>query len=384
MQRAHRSRLAWFAATLIGIFVLAGCGSSSSSTSSNASASSGSSKSSSTSGTPAYLATAKQNVNAHLRIPTKILQTDRFIAPKGKLVYNISCSLAVTGCSQISGQIGSAATAAGEQFQRCDAGTTPTQADSCFTTAVNAKAAVIVVNAVGTNQAGIGYKAAAAAGIPIVGAFTGNSPGAPSVKSEVAGTACPDEARLVADSIMVHTGGHANVLFAGESTLSCDSQRVSAFSSEMKKCPACSVTNVTFNLSTLTSDLPQKITAALTANTNVNYIAGVFDQVAKISSTAAHQAASSRTIHVAGMDANPPNLQDIASGGLQDVDITVGQGEVAWAAVYTALRVLAGKPVPAVTPVNYWIIDRSDISRVPKNGFLGPVGYQQQFKALWR
>jgi ABC-type sugar transport system substrate-binding protein len=315
-------------------------------------------------------------------MPTHILQTEKITPPKGKLVYNITCSLSVTGCSQISGEIGDAATAAGEQFQRCDAGATPTQADGCFTNAVNAKAAVIVVNAVGTNQAGVGYRAAAAAGIPIVGVFTGNPPGAPGVRSEVAGTACPDEARLVADYIMVQTNGHANTLFASDKTLSCDTQRTSAFDSEMKKCSTCKVTNVFFNYSSLTSDLPQKITTALTANPNVNYIVGVFDQVAKISATAAQQSGHT-SLHVAGMDANPPNLQDIAAGGLQNVDITVGQGEVAWAGVYTALRVLSGQSVPAVTPVNYWIIDRSNISQVPSGGFLGPAGYQQQFEALW-
>jgi ABC-type sugar transport system substrate-binding protein len=329
-----------------------------------------------------YLATAQAHVKAHVAKPTKILQTSKYTPIKGKLIYNISCSLAVVGCAQISGNIGKAAKAAGAKFQACDAGTTPTKANGCFTNAVNAKAAAIVVNAVGTNQAGIGYKAAATAGIPIIGVFTGNPLHSVGVKSEVAGTACLDEASLVADYVMVHTNGKANSLFVSEDTLSCDTQRTSAYSKVMKRCPTCKTSNLTFNLSTMTSDLPQKVTAALQTNPNLNYVAGVFDQVAGIASTAIRQAG--KKIPVAGMDANPPNLQAIASGGLQNVDVTVGQGEVAWAGVDAAVRVISGQKVPVVTPVNYWIIDRSNIKQVPKGGFMGPNGYQSQFQALWK
>ena len=359
-------------ATVASIFssmLLAACGTS------------GSTSSSPSASASAYLATARQNVSQHVPIPTHILQTDKYTPTAGKLIFNVSCSLAIVGCAQISQNIGKAAVAAGEQFKACDAGTTPVQANGCFTNAVNAKADAIVVNAVGANQAGIGYQAAAAAGIPIFGVFTGNDPGAPGVKSEVAGTACQDEAALVADYVMVKKNGQAKTLMAGEQTLSCDTLRVSSFHAEISKCSSCTVADVTFDLSTMTSDLPRKVTAALTAHPDANYIVGVFDQVSKIAATAAQQAA--RQISVAGMDANPSNLQDIAGGGLQNVDITVGQGEVAWAGVDAAVRSISGKSVPAITPVNYWIIDTTNISQVPANGFLGPAGYEAQFKALW-
>jgi ribose transport system substrate-binding protein len=329
-----------------------------------------------------YLATAKAHVRAHISRPTKIRQTTKYRPVKGKLIYNVSCSLAVVGCAQISGNIGKAAKAAGEQFKACDAGTTPTKANGCFTDAVNAHAAAIVVNAVGTNQAGIGYKAAAKAGIPIIGVFTGNPLHSIGVKSEVAGTACLDEAALVADYVISQTKGKANSLFVSDDTLSCDTQRVSSYSNVMKKCPSCHTSNLTFNLSTMTSDLPQKVTAALQTNPNLNYVVGVIDQTAGIASTAIRQAG--KKIPVAGMDANPPNVQAIRSGGLQNVDVTVGQGEVAWAGVDAAVRVISGKKVPVVTPVNYWIIDRSNVKQVPAGGFMGPNGYQSQFKALWR
>jgi ribose transport system substrate-binding protein len=329
-----------------------------------------------------YFAKAQAHVQAHVAKPTKILQRSKYHPVKGKLIYNVSCSLAVVGCAQISANIGKAAKAAGEKFKACDAGTTPTKANGCFTNAVNAHAAAIVVNAVGTNQAGIGYKAAAKAGIPIIGVFTGNPLHSVGVRSEVAGTACLDEASLVADYVMVHTQGKADSMFVSEGTLSCDTQRTSAYSKVMKLCPTCHTTNLTFDLGTMTSDLPQKVTAALQTNPNLNYVVGVFDQVAGIASAAIRQAG--KKIPVAGMDANPPNLQAIASGGLQNVDVTVGQGEVAWAGVDAAVRVISGQKVPVVTPVNYWIIDTSNIQQVPSGGFLGPAGYQIQFKALWR
>src|ERR1700712_2711156 len=119
----------------------------------------------------AATASATAEVTKYLTLPTKILQTEKFTPKEGDLVYNVSCNLAIVGCSQISEEIGKATTAMGGRFDKCDAGTTPSQAQSCFTNAVNANANVIVVNGVPVVGAGSGYAQANSAGIPVVGIF---------------------------------------------------------------------------------------------------------------------------------------------------------------------------------------------------------------------
>lgn len=157
------------------------------------------------------VASAQTAVAQHLKFPTKILETQKFTPKPGKMIYNVSCNLAIVGCGEISTEIGQAAKSIGYRFGRCNAGATPTQAQGCFTNAVNAKASVIVDNDVPLVGSGNGFHQANAAGIPVAGAFTGNPLITIDEPTQAAEDAPTVEAQLLAEYVISQSKGHANV-----------------------------------------------------------------------------------------------------------------------------------------------------------------------------
>jgi ABC-type sugar transport system substrate-binding protein len=369
----------------------AACGSSSSSSgasssSGSASASAGGSTSTSSSGgSSGIVAQANAAIQKALPTPTKVLETEKVASKPGKLIYNVSCNLSIVGCGEISGEVGDAVKALGDKFERCNAGATATQAQSCFTNAVNAKAAAIVVNDVPEIGAGNGYRQAAAAKIPIIGAFSGNNlTGVPGQVTQAAENAPQVEAKLLADYVIAKSDGKAHVLYVSENQDNDGVLRAKSFLAEMKKCTTCKVTTVLTNQNTQTTSAPPQITAALEKDSSINWVIGNQDTAAALAVTAIDGLGRSSQIQVGGMDADPQNLGYIKSGRVQVVDATVGQGEVAYAAVWAAGRVIAGQKVPLATPVNIWLINKDNVSSVPSSGvFFGPKNYQGLFGSLF-
>ncbi|MCU1367242.1 MAG: hypothetical protein JWN39_2881 [Ilumatobacteraceae bacterium] len=338
---------------------------------------------SSSSGTDAsVISAADALIQKHLAIPTKILQTEKITPKPGVLYYNISCNLAIVGCGEISKSIGTAVKGIGGEFKRCNAGATPSKAAGCFTNAVNAKADVIVNNDVPLAGSGNGYAQATAAKIPIIGAFTGDPLPTTNEPTQAAADAPRVEAQLLADYVISKSKGKANVLYLGESQDGSGAVRGRSFASEMKKCHGCSVKTIELDQNTQETSAPPQITAALNSNPKLNWVIGNADGAAAIAVTSISKLGLGSKIQVGGMDANPQNIQYLKDGK-QAVDVTVGQGEVAWAAVYAAARVASGLSVDQATPTNIWLIDKSNVDQVPASGvFFGPQGYEKQFLSL--
>ena len=336
-------------------------------------------------GNSSVVAYATAQVAKYSAIPTKIQETQKFKPKKGLLFYNISCNLAIVGCAEISNEIGQATVAMGERFKSCNAGTTASQAASCFVNAVNAHAAAIVVNDVPRVGSGNGYALAAKAKIPIIGAFTGNPLKTPGEPTQAAQNASYIEATLLADYIISASNGKAHVLYIGENQDQDGVQRGKGFSSEMAKCTSCKVTTIPVDFNTEATSGPPAISAALTADPSINWVVGNSDGSAAIAVSVIEQLGKAASISVAGMDANPQDIQYMKAGRVQKVDATVGQGEVAWAAVDAAGLFVTGHKLPLAWPVNIWLITPKNVKKIPSTGvFFGPNGYQAQFKALWK
>lgn len=140
-------RVLWLGVAAAAALTIAACGSSSTGSGGSSSPSSGTTSGGSASGAGSPVISAAQAaVSQHLQFPTKIQETEKFALKPGKTIFNVSCNLAIVGCGEISSEIGDATKAIGYHFGRCNAGATQSQAQGCFTNAVNAKASVIVDN----------------------------------------------------------------------------------------------------------------------------------------------------------------------------------------------------------------------------------------------
>lgn len=369
--------------------VIAGCGSSSSSSSSSSSTSSGGAASTTTgsaaaSSTPSWLAAAQAATAKASQVPTSILQTSlgSFKPKPSGVIYHVACNLALEGCSKLANGIKAGTQAIGYQFKLCNGGTTANQINSCFRQAIAAKPTAIVVNGIGESDAANSFAAAATAGVPIVGSFTGDSPGIKGVVTEVAGNTCTQQAKTIADAIIADSKGKANVLWVGTKTFTCNIQRQAGFLDEMKTCATCKANTLSFDITAITSQLPQQLTSALQSNPNLTYVVGTFDAVALAATQAIRQAGKASSIKVAGFDGDAPNLQLVSKGDIQRWDDVTGGGEPGFAAVDAAARHADGKTVPPVTDVTTMLVTKDNYSQIAP-AYQGPSGYASQFAKLW-
>jgi ribose transport system substrate-binding protein len=333
---------------------------------------------------PAWLTAAQTAAAAATKVPDAVPSNDLgpFDPPKGKTIYHVACNLALEGCSKIANAIEGGTKALGYTFQKCDGGTTADKIGACFTNAVNAKPAAIVVNGIDVNTAGDGYAAAAKAGIPIIGTFTGNPEGANGVKTEVAGDACTKEGTAHANWIIADSKGKANALFVGTKTFACNIQRQESFLAAMKACTTCKADTLEFAIDAIQSGLPQQLQSALQSKTGLTYIVGTFDAIALAATDAIRQAGKSDAIKVAGFDADAPNLELVRKGDIQVADITTGSTEPGWAAADAAARAIAGKDLPPTVSTSQILLTKDNIGSIDKT-YVGATGFEDQFKKLW-
>jgi ribose transport system substrate-binding protein len=371
--------------------VIAGCGSSSSSSSTTSSTSSGGAASSTTttgaaaaSSTPSWLTAAQAATAKAAQVPTSILQTSlgSFTPKSSGLIFHVACNLALEGCSKLANGIKAGTQAIGYQFKLCNGGTTANQINACFRQAIAAKPTAIVVNGIGQADAANSFAAAASAGVPIVGSFTGDSPGIKGVVTEVAGNTCTQQAKTIADAIIADSKGKANVLWVGTKTYTCNIQRQTGFLNEMKTCTTCTASTLTFDITSLTSQLPQQLTSALQSNPNLTYVVGTFDAVALAATQAIRQAGKASSIKVAGFDGDAPDLQLVSKGDIQMWDSVTGGSEPGYAAIDAAARHAAGKTVPPVTDITTMLVTKDNYAQIAP-AYQGPNGYAAQYKKLW-
>jgi ribose transport system substrate-binding protein len=373
-----RLSILWIAVLVTAGIVIAGCGSSSSSSSSS------SGETEAESGGSAIVSEAEAATKEAEAVPTEIPSASLGpVTPKaGGTVYHVACDLSLPGCANQAKGVKSAAAAIGFKYEQCDGGSSPDTIAECFTNAVNAKPDVIIPNGLGVDTAGEGYAAAAKAGIPIVGMFTGNPPGTEGVVTEVAGETCLQQGKANADWVIADSGGTANAVFIGTQTYKCNQQRLSSFEKEIEKCSGCTSSNLIFSIASLGSTLPQQIQAELQSNPDVTYMVGTFDAVALAAADAIRQAGKTEEIKVAGFDGDAPNLELIRNGEIQQVDITSGTTEPGWAAVDAAARVINGEEVPPVTNVSTVLASAANVEELGE-AYLGATGFEKQFEELW-
>jgi ribose transport system substrate-binding protein len=303
----------------------------------------------------------------------------------GAKIFNISCDVSIIGCNSISNNIKAGIEALDYDYTRCDSGKSPDGATKCFTNAINQKPDVIITNAIGVDGAADGFAAAEKAGIPVVALFSGDPEGAGGVKVQVGVDGCKQQGEILADAITVDSDGKASVLFASEKSLGCSVARQAGFEEQFaKSCSDCELKVMQFNAATMQESLPQQLQAELNQNPDLNWIVGTFDSAAQIANTQVQQAGKQDQIKVAGMDADPANIDVMLDKGIQKLDVAFAFAETPWATADAAARIYSGVDVPAGVPANIFLVTQENTDQLPETKVWdGPVDYRDQFKALW-
>jgi ribose transport system substrate-binding protein len=244
---------------------------------------------------------------------------------------------------------------------------------------------VIITTSVASNVAADGYTAAREAKIPVVSMFSSDPADGSIATVQIGDQGGETQGATLADAITAKSNGDANVLFLTEKGFLIDQARTKAFEQRFAEvCPDCEAKLVQFDVATMQDRLPQQIQAELNQNPDIDWIVGVFDAAASIAVTQVQQAGKQDQIQVAGMDADPPNIDLILKKDVQVFDLAFDFGASSWGAVDAAARLYSGQEVPGGVPANTLLVTPENVEQLlPGKNWPGPKGYEEQFKALW-
>jgi|GEM_PF-5992050 len=321
--------------------------------------------------------------------PTEIVEKQIGLKPfkpkAGGSIYTVACDQSIVACHENGENIKAAAEAIGYKDTLCDTGTSPEGPSKCFTQAINAKPSAIIAVATGVEAAPDGYAAAEAAGIPVIGLFTGD-PGDGSVGTvQMGADGCSDQGKMMAEAIAYASEGTGNVLLVTEKSFQCDVARQEQFEPNLtKSCPECKLSKLQFETSSVENALPQQLQAQLNQEPDINWIVGIYDQAASIAVTQVQQAGKQDSISVAGMDGNPPNIALLQNEEVQKYDIAFGLAVGSWGAVDAAARLYSGQKVPAAIPAQSLLVSWKNAQSLgEKKIWPGPENFEGQFEELW-
>lgn len=379
-----RSTRALLAFTVTGVALataLAGCSGASSGGSTTAAADS------------SGLAHAQAQVVKYSKVTDGFLPTDPLTdaaSLKGKSVVYIPAVAAIPFFATSYTALQKAFAVVGMTVQICDAQASPSPTAACLQQAINTHASGVIMDALPPVIAQEAYDAVVKAGIPVV---LGNIP-TPSGSPANVATVGPDSvltSALSADAIIADSKGAANVLAARV----IDSPVTSGWIDqggipEFKKyCSGCSFTSVDTKTTDLQS-LPSKISAALLAHGDVNYLMPQLSP--EITPTV--QGATD-----AGKGTLPASSTATALGDLQQLKAgpnlksTVGWDVVrtGWLEADFLMRKITGQSADAskyVVPSRIFTADNVktlDISQAgwDSSNWFGGSDYQKTLTALW-
>ncbi|MFT3866658.1 MAG: substrate-binding domain-containing protein [Solirubrobacterales bacterium] len=389
---------------LIGL--VAGCGGGSSSSSSTASESTTSSEEAGggetqSASSSSFVAEAEKELALDYKGRFTKPPTEAPEHKSGVNMWLISCGEASQGCSEPI----AAAKKAGEKL-----GWKVTTFDGNFgegdaynngiRQAISAGAEVIITVGVNCDQAKSGYQAAKAANIVVVGAdsYDCSDPqvnaGANLMSAETlftpefetAGDTSEERGRAKADWIIVHTNGEAKVINTDFAALTGGRYENIGFEEEIKKCTTCEVVKKIEYTPTDTANgvLKQAWASALTqypeANAGTNTSDGIIIQDGL--AQAVQSAGRTKTFALVGGEGYAPNVELIRNENGEDAATPFDSNWLAWGAVDTAIRIMAGQEaVPEGMGVQ--VIDKEHNLPAEGEQYKAPVNYEALYEKAW-
>lgn len=192
------------------------------------------------------------------------------------------------------------------------------------------------------------------------------------------------DGRLMADWVVAHTRGDANVAFYGVPAFSYSKQMESAFADEMRvRCPSCQVRSVPLNIASIGTTAPQAIVADLQAHPHTNMMA--FATADAAAGLPAAMRSAGLSVADIGFGPQPAQLQEVKDGHMTAA-LALDAGTVVWTALDVAARLIVGGQLTAAEQAGaapLQLLEQRDITFDPANGFAPYPDVAQRFKALW-
>lgn len=313
-------------------------------------------------------------------------------AAKGKSVVFVANNMANPGDSGVLAGLKQAAGALGWTVKAIDGAGTPSNNLAALEQALALKPAAIAVSSVDPHAASSVFKAAKAAGIPVIGNHTGDSPGPnPSANLFTNITSDPKLIAKVAAACAIVAGNGT----AGVTISSCGSEapicatKAEAMKVEIASCSGCSTLaaedypfeDIAQREAGFATADYQKYAKKLTARLAINDI--YFDSAIP-ALTAAGVGPSGPPLMIAAGDGSPAAFARIRKGQYQIATVAEPLTEHGWQMADEINRALAGqKPSSFVTYPHLVTIANVDTEGGKNNTFDPTNGYQKHYRSIW-
>jgi ribose transport system substrate-binding protein len=189
-----------------------------------------------------------------------------------------------------------------------------------------------------------------------------------------------------ANWIAGNSNGKADVVTFDFSTYAVLDTLAKSFNSSLKTvCAGCRNDNVDITVASIGTTLPAQVVSYLQAHPSVNYVFMTNGVLTTGLQNALNSAGLANKVKIVDQAGGTANLENIASGGSEKVDLPESNPVLAWTTLDAVARSATN------TPINEEQYDRLPTSFVtkanvgnPKTPYVGVTNYQQQFLKLWK
>jgi ribose transport system substrate-binding protein len=374
--------------------VAAGCGSSSDSSSTSSgggsSTASGTSTTASSASGGVDMSYVQGQVDKFKQIPAFTqLPPVKAKDAAGKRVAAIPFSTGVPFIAQSTAAIGDALKLAGVKVQQFPSQGQLNQIQQAFGTAVGSKFDAIDTFSVDPGAITPQILSAKRAGIPVViGHVT--PVGDPVPPNAAAQTTAPfyESGRLMADYVIMHSKGNANVLVVTSNEQTPAPGTVSAIKDEFgKRCgDGCKTTVVNVPIADWATKLQTQVQSSLVKDPKINYIIELYDSAVQFILPGVKSANAASRVKIVTFNGTPFVLDEIRKSDIVIADVGESTTWLGWAIADETFRVLTGTAPVAEAHTPLRIFDDSNVSEAGDPAKLGQGygdDYISGYKKTW-
>lgn len=333
----------------------------------------------------AGLAAAKAEVDALKVAPTSVgIDKPIRASVAGKTVVYLECG--IVNCKIHADALAESFRPLGITLKIVDSGVTPESFKNALATTQALHPDGVISDAIPASIAQGTIDAMAAQGISVVAIVAPDLKVGNHVANIMGVPYMIRQGTTLADWSIVDSGGHADVLYLDDTTLSFSPWATKGLKDTYaKNCPGCKVDELATNSGEIGTVLPNKISSYLQAHPDVKYV------VAEYSALLTGVPAALSTAGISGIrtiGASPTQInQQYMQTGQETAGIFNSNAAMSWYATDTIARLMSGdQPLPVVdNPPNMQLMTASQVTWNPKNtDYPWIPGWQQMFTTAWK
>ena len=190
--------------------------------------------------------------------------------------------------------------------------------------------------------------------------------------------------RLLADWVIVETGGDANVLVTTIDQVNSTVPMVAGIEDEFATyCgDGCTMTKIDSTIADL-GKLQQQVQSALTSDPDINYVINLYDSAQAPQTEAAIKALGRDDLHIATFNGTPEIMKLIGPNSVIAVDVAENLDWIAYGAIDQHLRLASGAE-PTTTPnIPIRVFDATNIAEFTGPGLGFGDAYPDDYRELW-